>query len=271
MTTEQLREAVTGTKEIDKVKNDVVITALISAQNKMRVLLPRHLTAERMCRLALGDLRLDAKLRQAAYSNPESLVYSIMIASQLGLEVGKAKGHCYLVPFKNKNTGKPEVTPMPGYRGLIHLARQSGEIASLSCYIAYEHDLFKIELGTQENVTHIPKLEGERGKHKLVYSFARFRDGGHHFDWMSIAEVEKIRKRSKQPDSGPWVSDYEEMVRKTMVRRICKMLPSSNERLEQAVRASDAVDKGDPVIIEGTYAEFADLSTMPAGEQDEND
>lgn len=269
MTTEELRNAVTGTKGTEVVKDDPVIGALIQAKSKMSVLLPKHITAERMCRLALGDLRLDAKLRDAAYKNPESLVYSVMIASQLGLEVGKARGHCYLVPFRNKNTGKPEVTPIPGYKGLIHLARQSGEISALSCYLVYANDAFKIELGTQENVLHVPKLDGDRGNIRLVYALAKFTAGGHHFDWMSIADVEKIRKRSKQPDGELWGNNYEEAVRKTMVRRICKMLPSSNERLEQAINASDAVDKGEPVTFEGSYAEFADLSTMPAGMQDE--
>lgn len=269
MTTEELREKVTGAKVSTDVAKDPLINTLIAAQNQIRSVLPKHLTPDRMCRLALGDLRLDAKLREAAYSNPNSLVYSLIVASQLGLEVGRAKGHCYLVPFKNKNTGKPEVTPIPGYKGLIHLARQSGEISALSCYIAYEHDLFKIELGTQENVLHIPKLDGDRGKIRLVYALAKFTAGGHHFDWMSIADVEKIRKRSKQPDGELWGNNYEEAVRKTMIRRICKVLPSSNERLEHALRASDAYEKGEPVVIEGTYAEFADLATMPAGQQDE--
>lgn len=221
--------------------------------------LPKTMSADRMARIALTQYRTTPKLQQC---DPNSFLAAVMQCAQLGLEPG-LNGSAYLVPFKKswKENGqwcsRMEVQMIPGFRGLIDLARRSGNVQSIAAEIVYERDTFKLSLGVEQTITHEPYLEGERGKPKLVYAVAQFKDGGHQFIWMTMSAVDAIRARSKSKDDGPWVTDYDEMVKKTAVRRLCKMLPMSVE-LANAITLSDAVDRGVQPIIDG------DLLLLPA-------
>lgn len=205
-----------------------------------------NLTPEKMARIALNELRNSDYLAKIAVQNPESFVNAIVQAAHLGLEIGGPLGQAYLVPYKG------EIKMQTGYRGLISLARRSGEISSINAEIVFERDKFDLTLGVETKLEHKPYLDGDRGKPKLVYMVARFKDGGHHFEWMSIAEVEKIRAGSSAVQSGkrtPWDTHYEEMVRKTVIRRGWKYLPMSIE-MQNAQAIEDANERGAGVVID---------------------
>lgn len=228
------------------VPKNPVAAALTKSMSAMRSVLPSHITPERMSRIAMGMLRTNKKLAQTAMNNPESFAHAIVLSSQLGLEPG-VLGMSYLVPYGN------EVQMIPGYQGLIELARRSGEITSINTHIAYEHDELDLTLGVEPSLIHKPKLDGDRGRPVLVYCVARFKDGGHHLEWMSITEVNRIRDtKSKASKSGPWVDDYDEMVKKTVVRRASKYWPKSIE-FANALMVSDAADQGQKVSVEGDF------------------
>ena len=215
--------------------------------------LPKHLNADRMIRLACTEFSKNPALQKC---DAVSVFGAIIQASQLGLEIG-VMGQAYLVPFKNKQTGKTEATFIPGYKGLISLARRSGEVSSIETHIVYDNDEFDLQLGMDTAIKHKPYLDGARGNPKLVYGVAKFKDGGHHFEWMTIADVHKIRSRSKSSSSGPWVSDYEQMVRKTLIRRMMHYLPMSIE-LAAAIDLSDAVDNGKRAAIDSDFTVVTD-------------
>lgn len=181
--------------------------------------LPRHLDGGRFERLLLTQLRTVPKLMQCS---PASLMAAMMTVGQLGLEPDKATGHVYLIPYGR------EVQVVIGYRGLIELARRSGQIKSIMARIAYAGDEFEIRLGTDEGITHRPALKG-RGDPIAVYAVATLNDGTQVFDWMTVEEVEAVRERSRSGKSGPWTTDWGEMARKTVVRRLAKYLPLSPE------------------------------------------
>lgn len=223
-----------------------VTAAIAKSMNAMRSVLPAHITPERMSRIALGMLRTQPKLAVAAQKNPESFAHAILLASQLGLEPG-VQGMCYLVPYGS------EIQMLPGYRGLMELARRSGQISSIEAHLVYERDDFELALGLEQRLVHKPRIDGERGKPVLVYCIARFKDGGHHFEWMSIIEVNRIRDtKSKASKSGPWVDDYEEMVRKTIVRRASKYWPMSVEFISAAT-TDDAQEAGHRAAFDGDF------------------
>lgn len=202
-------------------------------EKAMLAVLPKHVTPQRMIKVALSATnRMPALLDCDA----RSIVQAVMLGAELGLEAGGILGEAYLVPY-----GK-QVQLIPGYRGLIKLARQSGEVADIEARAVFERDFFDFEYGLEQKLRHKPSTELEPGKLIQVYSIARLRDGGAHFDVMPLAEVEKIRARSKAGRSGPWVSDYNEMAKKTIVRRLCKMIPMSAERINRALELSDAAD-----------------------------
>lgn len=201
-------------------------------------------TPEKMARIALNELRANKYLMEIAINNPQSFVNAVMQASHLGLEIGGALGQAYLVPYKG------EVKMMPGYRGLLSLSRRSGQVTSINAEIVYEKDTFDLELGIQIKVTHKPYLKGDRGEPLLAYMVAHFSDGGHHFEWMSISEINKVRDRSPSAKSGPWVTDYHQMVKKTVVRRGWKYLPMSIE-MQNAEIIEYANDNGQGLVIDG--------------------
>lgn len=212
--------------------------------------LPKHLTPERMARIALTELRKTPKLQEC---DPMSFIASIMQASQLGLEPG-ILGSCYLIPFFNSKTGKYECQFMPGYRGFLDLARRSGQIVSLVARAVYANDEFSYEFGLKEDIRHKPAMN-DRGELVAVYAVALLKDGGHQFDVMSQKDVDIIRSRSKSKDNGPWVTDYDEMAKKTVLRKLFKWLPCSVE-MQRAVALDEMQEAGIQNIKEAASEEF---------------
>jgi recombination protein RecT len=207
---------------------------LKTKENQIKAALPKHLTSERMLRIATTELRKIPKLRECAV---ESLFGAIIQCSQLGLEPGSALGQAYLIPY-----GK-ECQFMIGYRGMIDLARRSGQIVSISAQAVYENDDFDFAYGLNEKLEHTP-AKGERGNFIAAYAIAKLKDGGHQMEVMFKSDIEKIRARSKAAKNGPWVTDYDEMAKKTVVRRLFKYLPISIE-IAEAVEKDYQADDGD--------------------------
>lgn len=193
--------------------------------------LPSHMNPDRMARIALTTIRSNPKLLEASVP---SLLGAVMQAAQLGLEPGLV-GHCYLIPFKNGKTGQTDVQFIIGYKGMIDLARRSGQIENIYSHAVFEQDEFEYELGLHPKLVHKPAT-GERGKMTHVYAVAHFKDGGYQFEVMDMQEIEKRRGRSKSKNNGPWVTDFEEMAKKTVIRHMWKYLPISIEVQQQAVQ-----------------------------------
>lgn len=232
--------AVAGTA---KAKMDNLRGLLEKMKASMLAVLPKHITPERMIKVALVSASRTPRLLECT---PQSFFAAMMQAAELGLEPGGALGHAYLVPFKNGSTQKYEVVMIPGYRGLIALARRSGEIRSIEARPVYERDRFFVRFGLDPKLDHEPNLEvdGKDRKLKAVYAMAELTDGVRQVEYMTKADVDHIRKKSKAANDGPWVTDYDEMSRKTAVKRLCKYLPLSPE-LAKAVAIDNAAEAGD--------------------------
>jgi recombination protein RecT len=229
--------------------------------------LPKHLTADRIARLATTTLRQTPAL---ARCTPESFLGALMTASALGLEPGPL-GDVYFVPFGN------QCSFIPGYRGLIKLARRSGELVDIWAEVAYENDKFEYTLGLHRDLIHKPAADA-RGKPTHVYAAAELKDGGHPFVVMSVTEVEGIRSRSKAGKSGPWVTDWEAMAKKTAVKQLAKWLPLSSEfgaamTHDGSVRTDIAVtlEEVTPTFIDGEVEVSApqlESGELPTPDQD---
>ncbi|MCD9194249.1 recombinase RecT [Streptomyces albireticuli] len=181
--------------------------------------LPAHMDADRIARIALTTLRRTPKLGECS---PESFLGALMTCSQLGVEPGGPTGEAYLVPFKG------EVTFVLGYRGMAKLFWQSPMAKSLSAQVVYDGDFFEYEYGLDQRLVHRPALTG-RGKAIAYYAVATTTTGGSAFVVLSPEDIEKHRKHSSFPNGGPWRDHYEAMARKTCVRELFKLLPTSVE------------------------------------------
>ena len=249
MTIAQLKGALTP----ETKKPSTINGFLTQYKSEIARALPKHLNADRMARVALTECRKTPALLRC---KPESLFGAIIQAAQLGLEPGGAMGHCYLIPFGQ------EVQFIVGYRGMVDLARRSGQIVSLEAHGVYEGDKFECVFGLDSNLKHEPDWQNpnrsDPAKLQFVYAVAKLKDGGVQFEVMSRAEVDAIRARSKAGRSGPWVTDYAAMALKTVIRRLFKYLPVSIEP-QQAVSLDEAADanlsQGNEYVITGEVIE----------------
>lgn len=236
--------------------------------------LPKHMTSERMARIVLTEVRKVPKLMEC---DQMSLMGAVMQASQLGLEPGAALGHCYLLPFnKRKKEGNQWVTTTEcqliiGYRGMLDLSRRSGQILSLEARAIYEKDHYVIRMGLDSTIEHEPAWElDDRGAPLFFYAVAKLKDGGVQFEVMSVREINAIRdnsqgykaavdaalKYNKEKPDSPWVTHYDEMAKKTVIRRLFKYLPVSIE-MQRAVGLDEAADIGlsqhNALVIDANY------------------
>lgn len=222
---------------------------LTKAKPALEQALPRHLDVDRLLRIAMTALTKNPKLLAC---DQRTLLLAVMASAQCGLEPNSYAQEAYLIPY-----GK-EVQFMPSYRGLMKLARQSGQVASIEAHVVYKNEKFAVSYGLTPSLQHEVIIDdADRGDFRLVYAVARYKDATMSpvFEVMTKSEIDAIRKRSKAANNGPWVTDYLEMARKTVIRRICKFLPASVE-LDVAFRYNDRaasgktqVDLADPEML----------------------
>jgi recombination protein RecT len=229
-------------------------TMLENSKNAIASRLPKHLTPDRMLKVALTAINKTPKLLECTR---ESLMLSIMQAAELGLECGGALGEGYLVPYGN------QCQFIPGYRGLISLARRSGQIISIEAHVVFQKDEFDCGFGLDPFLKHTPAWEeADPGPLRFVYAVAKLKDGGVQFEVMSRAQIEGIRAKSKAGRSGPWVDHFDEMARKTVVRRLFKYLPVSVE-LASALEIQASAEAGDFTGLTIDADQVPPMPTLP--------
>jgi recombination protein RecT len=213
------------------------ITQFIEAmRGEIARALPRHLNADRLARIMLTEVRRTPLL---ARCTPQSFGGAIMTCAQLGLEPG-VTGEAYLLPFHNSRQGVYEVQLIIGYQGMAKLFWQSPLAKSLDAQTVHAEDDFDYAYGLEPRLVHRPSLREDRGEVIAWYAVATMTNGGSAFIVMSRSDVEKIRKRSRASDNGPWKTDYDAMAKKTCVRQLFKLLPKSAE-LSRAMAADEGV------------------------------
>lgn len=216
-------------------------TILEKSKNSIKAVLPMHMTPDRMIKIALVAASRDPKL---LICTPESILRALIQSSELGLEPFTGLQHAYIIPYRNNRNNTMEAEFQPSYRGLIDLARRSGDILSLEAHCVHEKDVFECELGSNPRIKHIPSFGKDRGKVIIVYAIAKIKNGGIQFIPLDVDEIEKIRRSSKAANSGPWVQWWDEMAKKTVVKRLLKYLPASVE-LTKAITKDAMIDNED--------------------------
>lgn len=237
MSTQELRNVATGgqpQRPLAEMKpKEQVAYFLNQKKNEIAKMLPKHLNAERLLKVAqIAATTTPALLK----CDVPSLVGAIGQCAQMGLEPNTVLGHAYLVPFntKRKDGNGVErwvnsVQVIIGYKGLIDLARRSGQIVSIAAHDVCEKDKFELVYGLDEKLNHTPAM-GERGEIVGFYAVAKLKDGGHCCEFMSVHQVQEImRSTQSKGNYGPWKEHFSEMGRKTVIRRLAKYLPLSIE------------------------------------------
>ena len=287
MTSQALKAVATGAdapaKLADLKPKEQIAYLLKTKQNEIAKMLPKHLNAERLLKVAQIAATTTPAL---AKCDVASLVGAIGQCAQMGLEPNTVLGHAYLVPFntKRKDANGNErwvnsVQVIIGYKGLIDLARRSGQIVSIAAHEVCEADKFELVYGLDEKLIHTPAL-GERGAIIGFYAVAKLKDGGHCFEFMSNRQIEEIRAASqgyqqavkyKKEASHPWTVHFTEMGRKTVIRRLAKYLPLSIE-FQTAAALDGMADGGKDQhldSLDGDFSIIPDDAPYGAGTVDE--
>lgn len=244
---------------------DTVRGALEKMKPQLAMALPRHLTADRLVRVAMTAVQQNPKLLEC---DRTSFYAAIFTCAQLGLEPDGVLGQAYLVPF----AGRTQL--IPGYKGLLSLARNSGDVASIAAHEVRANDRFAFDFASGDPPSHTFDIRSPRGDVIAFYAIARFKDGGFHFDVMSVDEVERIRdnsqgykaavaaakKYNKPKPETPWHDHFVEMGKKTAIRRIAKYLPMSVQKAAALADSYDIgrhvhMDKYGQLVIEGEAKE----------------
>jgi recombination protein RecT len=195
---------------------------------QMAEVVPRHLSAEKLMKVALGSIKKDSKLLECSVS---SLLSCVMEASKLGLSIGGILGEAHLVPFSR------EATLIIGYRGFVSLMRRGGDITTVRAVVVCEKDRFRYTEGLDPTIEHEPSLLEDRGAPTHVYAVAKWKDSDDcQFVVLGKQSVMKARAVSKKQEL--WDQHPEAYWQKTAIRRLAKLAPLD-------VDAGDAIERDD--------------------------
>ena len=219
-----------GTKAVAKKQPQTIKDYINAMSGEIAKALPQVMTPERFTRIALSAVSNTPKLGNCT---PQSFLGAMMNAAQLGLEPNTPLGQAYLIPFENRKKGVTECQFQIGYKGLIDLAYRSGEVKMIDAQTVYENDEFEYELGMDPVLKHKP-ARTNRGNPIYFYATFKLTNGGQGFQVMSIEDVrEHAKKYSKTYNNGPWQTNFEEMAKKTVLKKLLKYAPLKTEFVKQ--------------------------------------
>lgn len=215
--------------------------------------------AERAFRIAVTEFNKNGPLQQC---DRASFWGCVINAVQMDLEPGPL-GYAYLVPYKGV------VTLQIGYRGMLELVNRSGVVDSVYAYPVYRSDKFKYALGASPDLQHVPNLDAEPEDKDIIAFYAVAHIKGcviPRIEVMSRKQVDAIKNRA-QAKSGPWITDFAEMGRKTVLKRLCKTLPLSVES-QRMLAVDDTTRTSLDADVDNTESVFdvmaADVASQPA-------
>ena len=222
----------------------------------IKAALPTVITPERFTRMVLSAVSSNPKLQQC---EPNSFLGAMMQAAQLGLEPNTPLGQAYIIPYNVRKRDVLVAQFQIGYKGLIDLAYRSGQVTIIDAQVVYENDEFEYELGLEPKLKHKPALEN-RGNPKLYYAMFRTKDGGFGFQVMSYADcAAHARRFSKSYSDGPWKTNFDEMAKKTVLKKALKYAPLKSDFSRQ-LNADDSVKS----VIEENRVDLPSESAVDA-------
>lgn len=241
---EEIAKKAEQKQEVRLTKSMTIPDLIKVMEPEIKKALPSVITPERFTRMALSALNNTPKLKECSQL---SFLAAMMNAAQLGLEPNTPLGQAYLIPYKNK--GKLECQFQIGYKGMIDLVYRNEQVQMIQAQIVYENDYFEYELGLESRLIHRPALDN-RGEMTLVYALFRLKNGGYGFEVMSREDIIKYAEKYSQginSSYSPWKSNFEDMAKKTVIKRVLKFAPLKTDFLramatDETIKTEISVD-----------------------------
>jgi recombination protein RecT len=202
--------------EVSKAKSARQLLSSDVVKDQIAKALPGICSPERFMRVAMTAITKNPKI---ADTTQESMMSCLLDCAQLGIEPDGRRAH--LIPY-----GK-SCTLIIDYKGLVELVRRSGEVKTISADSVCDNDEFEVNMG--KITRHTINYKKDRGQPYAYYAYAEMADGSIQSEVMTIQDINAIKARSRSGGSGPWKTDFAEMAKKTVFRRLCKWLPMNAE------------------------------------------
>jgi recombination protein RecT len=197
-------------------------------REQLAMALPHYYTPDQFTVIVRTAINKNPKLAEC---DPGSFMTAMITAAQMGLAPDGRNGH--LIPRYNGKTQRMECQFQADYKGLVNLVRKNENVADIYAEPVHEADEFKITKGLHRDLIHGVDVRKPRGAFIGVYSVIAYKDGTNSFEFMSKEEVDAIKARSQSPNAGPWATDYSEMAKKTVIKRLLKLADLSQETVER--------------------------------------
>lgn len=261
-----------GKLEEGAVTLNPIAKVIQETEERFLSIAPAHMKYDTEKGFAIQILKGNSYLMKVATESPESLQQAITNIAAIGLSLNPAEKLAYLIPRNVKvaqGKWQSRVFLEPSYMGLIRLATDSGSIKWAQAYCAYANDTFE-DNGPGDKPTHsfkaFAKLE-QRGDFVGVYCVAKTQDGDYLTTTIPAEEVFGIRDRSEgykayleKKVTCPWVTDFTEQAKKTVIRRAFKTWPRTDERrmamLAAAVELSNQNEGFEPILSSPNLGEY---------------
>lgn len=225
-------------------------------KNKDKILqsLPAGFNYDRACKVVVNAVSSTPAIAECS---PASIFMATVNSFTAGLEPNGPTAEAYLVPFFNNKKGVKEAKFMPSYRGIIKLIMNTGKVANISASEVREKDKFVVKQGSSRELIHeLPENAfSDRGNVMGYYAIVTYKDGSFDFETMSKADIDVVRESSKSKNSGPWKDWYDEMAKKTVVKRLAKRVEMS---IEGGMRANMAIN-ADHQVSTGKFTDAIDI------------
>lgn len=229
MNEQDLRNKLATQSEGKKSLSQQLMDKIMPHKLAFEQVMPKSMSADRFLRLVNRAVMASPDLQNASLP---SILGCAMSAAMLGLEPNTPLGTAYILPFKSKDGLQAQF--ILGYRGMLELAYRNPNIESIHADIVKKGDVFEWQQGTDALLKHTYSLEIERGATLGAYASCKIKNAGTAFVVITKNEIDTVKRSSKSASSAysPWSTHYDEMAKKTAIRRLFKLIPSSIEIAE---------------------------------------
>jgi len=163
--------------------------------------------------------------------DPESVKHAVVNVALTGITLNPALKFAYLIPRKVKSEMKCILDI--SYMGMIKILTDAGAVKNVDAGVIYSNDKYDYRRGSDPYFKHQPALSN-KGEKIGAYAIAFLRDGGFQFEILGREEIEKIRTTSESYKNeegrkySPWETWEDEMWKKSVLKRLFKLLPKTN-------------------------------------------
>jgi len=243
------------TTAVEAKKPETIVDLIQRMTPQIKLALPKHVTADRLARIAVTAIRQNPKLGQCTAI---SLLGGIMQSAQLGLEPNTPLGHAFLIPYWDSKNRVFEANFQVGYQGIIDLCYRSNIYQVIYAMEVYQNDQFDYRYGLDPYLQHKPANQPE-GEPIYYYAVYKTSEGGSDFRVWSREKIiahAKLYSQTFAKDFSPWKTNFDAMAKKTVLKDLLKYARRSVE-LQRAISIDGSINRANTesgeMIIEADY------------------